>query len=630
MSASAGAYHAQGARRPGPFAFAPAVVLLAAAALRLAGLDWDGGGLFHPDERRILMVVSQLQWPEAWDWPLVLSPQSPLNPRFFSYGSLPLYMLRLAQALFGWPVSNLYALGRFFSAGADILTTAIVLALGRRLAGRRAGHLAAGFYALAVLPLQLSHFATVDTLLVLFSTLALSCLVTVAQRGSRRAGVLAGVCTGLALATKLSALPLVVVAGIAWTCNALRGSESPRIERHFLGLVLTLVAVPVAFLVAEPYALLDWYHFGAHALQEMAMARGWLAVAYTRQYVGAVPYLYTLRQLVLWSLGLPLGLLGLAGVLWLTVRALKGRRLAELVLTAWFWLSFGLIGGSFAQFARYMAPLIPVLCLAAGLLLRDLSRSGCTCHVSFRRERVVSPGANDCPCVDRPSCSPLASRGEGVWSGVAAILCAVVLLASLAYAVAFAGIYWRTHPWIAASRWLCAEAPKGATVVAEVWDDTLPVNAVQECTASYRQVWIDPYAPEDARKLEALLGALQQADYVVLPSQRAYASVGLQPARYPLMAAYYRQLFAGALGYELAYVATNYPRLGPLAVVDEPLAGSGVRLAGLPQPAAWVLSWGKADESWSVYDHPRVLIFRKHRSLGTEDLRALLATQSGR
>jgi len=193
MSASAGAYHAQGARRPGPFAFAPAVVLLAAAALRLAGLDWDGGGLFHPDERRILMVVSQLQWPEAWDWPLVLSPQSPLNPRFFSYGSLPLYMLRLAQALFGWPVSNLYALGRFFSAGADILTTAIVLALGRRLAGRRAGHLAAGFYALAVLPLQLSHFATVDTLLVLFSTLALSCLVTVAQRGSRRAGVLAGV-----------------------------------------------------------------------------------------------------------------------------------------------------------------------------------------------------------------------------------------------------------------------------------------------------------------------------------------------------------------------------------------------------------------------------------------------------
>ncbi|MGQ9682108.1 MAG: ArnT family glycosyltransferase [Anaerolineae bacterium] len=626
MSASAAAYHVQGARRPKPLA-PVLVLLLGAAALRLAGLDWDGGGLFHPDERRILMVVSQLHWPEVWDWPLVLGPQSPLNPQFFSYGSLPLYMLRLAQARTGWPDGNLYALGRFLSAGADILTTAVVLALGRRLAGRHAGYLAAGLYALAVLPLQLSHFATVDTLLVLFSTLALSCLVTVARRGSRRAGVLAGICTGLALATKLSALPLVVVAAIAWAGNALRGSEPPRIERHFLGLVTTLVAVPIAFLVAEPYALLDWYHFGAHVLQEMAMARGWLAVAYTRQYVGAVPYLYTLRQLVLWSLGPPLGLLGLAGVLWLSVRALTHRRPGDLVLISWFWLCFGLIGGSFAQFARYTAPLIPLLCLAAGMLLRDVSRSGRSWRVPLRRERVVLPGAGHCHGRDHPSALP--SRRQRVRSGAAAMLGTVVLMASLAYAVAFAGIYLRTHPWMAASQWLCGEAPKGAAVVAEVWDDTLPVRAVQECIGSYRQVWIDPYAPEDARKLEALLEALQQADYVVLPSQRAYASVGLQPARYPLMAAYYRQLFAGALGYELAYVATNYPRLGPLALVDEPLAGSGLRLAGLPRPAAWVLSWGRADESYSVYDHPRVLIFRKHRSLSAEDLRALFATQSG-
>ena len=68
-------------------------VLCAAAALRLYGLDWDGGHWLHPDERQIYFVTLALGWPESLAQSL--SAASPLNPGFFAYGSLPIYGLGL-------------------------------------------------------------------------------------------------------------------------------------------------------------------------------------------------------------------------------------------------------------------------------------------------------------------------------------------------------------------------------------------------------------------------------------------------------------------------------------------------------------------------------------------------------
>src|SRR3954470_15886479 len=79
-----------------PNGFIVGAILLVALALRLYNVNWDDGHLFHPDERFILMTTSGLQIA----WPLnlsqLLSPQSPLNPHSFNYGSLPFYLLRFA------------------------------------------------------------------------------------------------------------------------------------------------------------------------------------------------------------------------------------------------------------------------------------------------------------------------------------------------------------------------------------------------------------------------------------------------------------------------------------------------------------------------------------------------------
>ncbi len=600
-----------------------AAVLLLAAALRFAGLDWDGGRFIHPDERRILMVVEGLRWPNPWDWSQVLSPRSPLNPRFFAYGSLPIYLLRLLGAFVGSRPGELYLPGRVFSATLDLLTVAAVYATGCELGGRRVGALAGALLACTVLSIQLAHFLTVDSLLALLCTLTVWCLLRVARSGSLRAGLLAGVLGGLALATKTSALPLLCAGWAAWVLWALPPLRSeqggrhgvPRLGRGAAGLAVGTAAAGLAFVAAEPYSLLDWFRFGLATAQESAMASGAADLPYTRQYIGTANYLYPLRELVVWSMGVPLGLVALAGLIWLTWRALrplrsddfsrsptmapplqaqagttKGLRRECLVVLAWVW-PYLLITGSFqAKFSRYMAPLVPWLCLAAALFLWRLWELARTRR--WARRAVLGLGG-------------------------------VTLLATLLYALAFTGIYLRPHPWLAAGDWFERHVPAGAVLASEEWDDELPARRYDDDPAvAYGRVTLDLYAPDGGGGLDEFVQGLAQADYVVIASQRLYGAIGRLPGRYPLAAAYYRLLFSEQLGFRLAHVEAGYPQLGPLALVDEPFDGTVLPRPVLPQPAPLALSLGRADESYSVYDHPRVMIFRKDEALSPQELKA--------
>ena len=96
------------------------------------------------------------------------------------------------------------------------------------------------------------------------------------------------------------------------------------------------------------------------------------------------------------------------------------------------------------------------------------------------------------------------------------------------------------------------------------------------------------FDPDDATKLRKLYDSLANADYYVLSSPRAWNTIGRLPDRFPLMARFYRELFAGRLGFVRAKEFTSYPQLFGVELKD-----------------------GGAEEAFSVYDHPRVLIFRR-------------------
>ena len=141
--------------------YALALILLLALALRLYGINWDQGGLFHPDERAFLSQVYNLQFPEGDEWGDLTDPElSTLNPGSFNWGSLPHYVLKTVQwAVAPYQHMSLFDLryaGRALSAISDTATVFFIFLIGRAVFSSRVGVLAAVLSALAVQQIQLS------------------------------------------------------------------------------------------------------------------------------------------------------------------------------------------------------------------------------------------------------------------------------------------------------------------------------------------------------------------------------------------------------------------------------------------------------------------------------------------
>jgi 4-amino-4-deoxy-L-arabinose transferase-like glycosyltransferase len=563
-----------------------AAILAGGAALRLYGLNWDGGQWLHPDERQIYFVALGLGWPESLAQ--ALSPASPLNPGFFAYGSLPIYLLRLAAGLLApfWPAAGdpdaLQLVGRPLAALFDLGTVLLAYRLARQWgAGQAGGFLAAALTALAVVHVQAAHFYTADVLLTFLVMLALSLAIDVARGAGPARQAALGVAVGLALGTKVAAAPLLLLVPAAYTLRARRepGAASryllPAAGRAFLVLLLAALT----FVLVQPYALLDWQTFLGDTLREAEIAWGRMDAPYTRQYAGTVPYLYPAWQVGLWGLGLPVGLAAWAALAAVLVRWLRRGAGADTLVLVWAVPYLLVTGLLYAKPLRYALPLVPVLCAAVASALAGLG---------YRR----------------------AARMAG-W-GLAA--------AALAYALLFARIYAEAHPWIAASAWVYDRVPAGSTLAVEEWDMALPLPLAQRLEGQARR--IEEYRvrvlpvydePDDEAKWQALAAELAQADYVVIASRRAYGALTRLAERYPVTGRYYEALFSGELGFVLDGEFSRGPEwLNPRV---PPLPGAAPR---------WLLP----DESLVVYDHPRAMLWRNAERLPAEELlRRLTASE---
>ncbi|MBI2916833.1 MAG: glycosyltransferase family 39 protein [Chloroflexi bacterium] len=581
-------------------------ILLLALALRLYGLDWDQGQLYHPDERAIFMKVEGLRLPTSLDQ--FLSRDSPLNPQWFPYGSFPLYLLKLVSSLFSSVDTRL--VGRALTGLFDVGTVLLVYLLAARLWGRRVGLLAAALSAVTVLQVQLSHFYTSDVMLTTFAVATLLFLARGLEKRDSLSALLAGVAMGLALASKASAAFLALPILAAYVLQATTGPERPlgdRLRVALGGLLVTGAAAGLTAAIAQPYALLDWPTYFVDTLRESQMARRIIDMPYTRQYINTPAYLYPIQQLVTWGMGLPLGLAALGGVVYSLWQGAVRRQRNDLLLLAWVVPYFLLVGGFQVKFLRYMLPLAPFLTIMAarGLLAtRD--------WMALRQTQGQTKGAGRWPWPPR------------TWATVAIAL--VVGLSAL-YAVAYVNMYRQPHPAVRLARWAQANLPPGSRVVWEIWDEGLrPMG--------FGGLEVDPYNDDSPEKLDRTLKVLEQASHIYLFSNRMYGTIPRLPERYPMTTRYYQMLFSGELGFKLVRTEVSYPHLPGLDLVDNTFSRPGLTSPeGISRflPGSLSLDLGYADESFTVYDHPKAMLFQKTADFDPSEVRrklgAALATQ---
>ncbi len=254
------------------------LTLVAGASFRLVGVNWDENQHMHPDER-FLSLVWNVIVPVDNLGDYFNTETSTLNPAnqgygFFVYGTLPLFMVRyLGQALGQTGYDTITLLGRQVSAIFDVMTVLLVFAIGLRLANKWVGLLGAAFYAFAVLPIQLSHFATVDTVTNTFAYLAIWAAIWALTRSepkfreeqSKLARIfsslapylLFGVALGAAAASKINAVVVALVLPLAEWVRIRRMNEEQREKGLLLAVRNVAVAAVVSFLVfriGQPYA----------------------------------------------------------------------------------------------------------------------------------------------------------------------------------------------------------------------------------------------------------------------------------------------------------------------------------------------------------------------------------------
>jgi 4-amino-4-deoxy-L-arabinose transferase-like glycosyltransferase len=577
-------------------------------AIRLYGLDWDQiqarsqllirfyganfaqGSNFHPDEREILYHVVQLSWPQSLAQ--FLDPAvSPLNPHFFAYGSFPLYLLATTGNLLSHisPSFATFAIltltGRFinalFDAGTILLTGCLGLLLTNdRTPGRKyawsVALLAAALVAFTPLQVQLSHFYTVDTMLLFFVTLTvLACVVLVDSDKPVRWSMLAGLGYGLALATKFSAAPLIVPLTVALAMRWYR--------QGFFSVVMPCIyavfATLVSFLIAMPYALLDMREFINQVSEQGSLARGTLDFPYVRQFAGTIPFLYQAQNMLFWGMGLTLGLAVAAGFIWLGWRIWKRSAGLWLVVLSWVVVYGALTGSFYVKFMRYMLPLYPFLTLVAASVL----------VVFVRYSRMRTEGVNS-PVIPSATIRSLVKILP-----YTAIM--IVLLGTIFQGLALLNVYSQPNTRIQASRWIFAHLKPGSVLTYEQWDDALPVAVDNHNPSIYPQAsyvnangqpqqGLDLYGDDTIAKAQQLAKILPTVDAITMATDRLDKSIPRLPCRYPLTIHYYQLLYNGQLGFHLAAQFENHPNLLGITLND-----SG------------------ADESYSVFDHPTSRIF---------------------
>ena len=581
-------------------------ILLVAFYFRtVVGLYWDESNLLNPDERFLTMVSTDIKLPNGIAQYFDTS-SSPLNPHnnknfpLFVYGTLPIFLAKILAMISGFDAyGQVNIVGRVLSGAFDLGAIVFTFLIAAKLFRRDVGVLAAALLALTVQNIQLSHFYGVENAAAFFILVAFYCALRLPHdRFFSWWAIASGVGFGCALASKVSALfffpvltlmvfmPVLRVAWQRWTADKLHLIGLIRASDQFIVMfVLILICGFLAFRVFQPYA------FRADGIFDFALADKFKAnmkeigslmhgadYPPSVQWVDRKPVLFSIYNMVWFGMGPALGIAAWAGIVFLSYQIFTKRQLRLIPLVAWPLLWFGYQSTQFVKAGRYLSIVYPFFVIAAAAFLIWIGRY----------------------CFERAETFKLSQRTQ---LGLAAAPGILVLLASLVWSIAFTNIYRVPTTRIAASRWIYSNVPCGVTLANEHWDDPLPMRIDNKdgFGSCYKGLEINNYWPDDRHKLDDTLSKLEQADYLILSSNRLYLSIPRLPRRFPFTIEYYRMLFAGELGFELVYTGTSYPNF------------LGIEF-----------NTDNAEEPFTVYDHPKVYIFKKKSSFSIDTLRSHL------
>jgi 4-amino-4-deoxy-L-arabinose transferase-like glycosyltransferase len=547
------------------------ILLLVGAFLRFYKLDWGQGLFTHPDEYHIVASVNQLTFP------------SQMNPHFFSYGTVIIYLIYFTQeilkhflALFSQqPISlNLFLIGRFYSALFSTFTIYCVYRICKLFMSKYFSYLAALLVAITPGIIQQAHFATPESALTFFLFVSLFFVLKFIQQNKIIFLVTSSIFLGLAMGVKISSavflLPLTISAIInSWPKKNFFKKPILFIKQIFKklprltgSLLIIFIVTTGFFALGAPFVFIDFPAFQGNVEYEGGLAAGKFSVFYTHQFINTIPVLFQFEKILPYVLGPFLLLFSLFGFIVLAINTIKNGKSNQAIICIAFLSTFITNAFLFAKWTRFIAPAFPFFAIFAGFLLEKI----------YLKNKFVSK-----------------------------LFTLILLTGSLLWTIAFFSIY--LHPDIraTASDWVEKNLPKKSTILVEGGNMIdIPLKG------DFQRISLDFYSLEDNQTTRTkIANTLYSSTYFFVQSRRVFYNHQRLPALFPKTANFYNALFNKKLGFTQMKEFHSYPgmQIGnlKLEIPDE-----------------------KAEETWSVFDHPVIRIFEKTKQLSIEDYERIL------
>lgn len=548
-------------------------IIFFAASLRLIGINWDQSNHQHPDERFLTMVATEIRIPPNLA-NYFNQKESLLNPynhnfSFYVYGTFPLLLTRMiAEILKMTGYDQIFLIGRYLSVFFETATVLTVFLLSMIIFNKQTkiAFLSAFYYAIAVLPIQQAHFFTVDSFTVFFTTLTVLFFSQFLKKKRLIFLISSGLLYGLTLSSKISIIITFPFFGI--TLFLFPSEKSGLSKIFYLGkqalgyFIIFFICALISFRIFQPYAFIDFFSLYPNFLQNITDASKMITGEYDYppniQWAYTLPFIWPLKNIFFWGLGPVYSLLTISGICLFFSKKTWWKKKGIFFLISFIGIIFLYQAIQLAKYMRYFYPLYPYFALFAGLSVFKL--------VNFFRQRSLS------------------------------FFLYVIIGFSLIWPLSFVSIYTRPHSRVIASEWIYKNIPKYSSLTSEEWDDGLPlfING-QENT--YKNIGLGIYNTETKDKWITIADNLAKADFLIISSNRLSGSITRYPKRYPVASRYYELLYKEKLGFEKIAQITSYPELiNPFNnLINKRL----------------IINDNWAEESFTVYDHPQVYIFKK-------------------
>jgi len=352
-------------RRVDAIPFILGALLIATLVLRLWGIKQGLPYIYNVDEESHFVPKAITFFSHS------LNPHYFLNPPAYSYVLNIVFELWFGgrDAVMRAYTSNpteVFVVARVVAAVLGTIAVWLTYLTGKRLFGRGVGLMASAIFGLAFLPIFYSHLALNDVPTLAPVALSLYGIAGVLKRGRLSDYLIAGVGVGLAAATKYTGGITMLCLLVAAICNAV-GSEHRHVPRRLLaGLAVALAA----FLLANPYALLDFSSFIQGVRQQASETD---AAKLGSSPVGGIDYyLWTFT----WGLGWAPAVASVIGSVLLVAR----RRLTlALVLIPAPIVFIIFMGEQERYFGRWLMPVFPIAAILAAYaaveLIKFISRA---------------------------------------------------------------------------------------------------------------------------------------------------------------------------------------------------------------------------------------------------------------